>query len=50
MVLVERQAVEAHFLGVNLFIQVPVVELSAHGGVIEGVADAQVGTLGSHQS
>ena len=39
---VEHQAVEAHFLGVDFFVQVAVVEGGAQFGVVDFVADVEV--------
>ena len=40
--LVEHQAVEAHFLGVDLLVEVAVVEFGADAGVVVPVGHAQV--------
>ena len=50
VVLVEHHGVEAHLLGIDLFVQVAVVELGADFGPVVGVGDAQVGALGAHQA
>ena len=50
VVLVEHEAVEAHLLGVELFVEIPVVERRADLGVVHLVADAEVGGLGSHEA
>ena len=42
VVLVEHEAVEAHLLGVDFFVQVAVVEVGAELSVVDFVADAQV--------
>ena len=36
-------------LGVEFFVEIPVVEVCADFGVVHLVADAEVGGLGSHQ-
>ena len=50
MVLVEHHGVEAHLLGVDLLVEVAVVELGADVGPVVAVGDAQVGALGAHQA
>ena len=50
MVLVEHQAVEARLFGIDLFIDIAVIEPGAHDWVIHAVADAQIKALCPHQT
>ena len=50
VMLIEHEAVEAHLLGVELLVKVPVVELSADLWIVQLVADAQVGGLRTHEA
>ena len=50
VVLVKHQGVEAHLFGIDLFVQVAVVETGTHRRVVVLVADAEVGGLGTHQA
>ena len=49
VMLIQHQPVEAHLLGVQLLIQVAVVQSRADLGIIHLVADAQISRLGAHQ-
>ena len=44
---VQHQRVEAHFLGVELLVEIAVIEVSADPGVVGGVAGVEVGDIES---
>ena len=50
MVLVEHQGIKTHLFSVHFLIEIAVIELRTHVGIVHPITDAQIEALRAHQT
>ena len=50
MVLVEHEGIKAYLVSVDFFVEIAIVELRAHFGIVHSITDAQIEALRTHQT